>query len=343
MKACPASVSFRPAQAADVPALVELYLRVFEPLQPLYSYPLEAQVFRDKVLDHPDYDPAGAVVAEEDGRMIGYLLAGARTHPWSKKDPLAGCMICLLMVDAAHRRRGIGHALLERARAFARAKGKDLLTNHANPASPFSFFNGVQEDWRAARAFFEAEGFAEVEVSCTCRQNLAGFETSDEAQAKRAALEAEGYTIEPCGERCADALLEAAASHYFYWHWDCASKVRRIDFPFLETAFLSLRRENIYGPDDVIVAQRNGRVDSYVVMARNPGGPLAYLGPMWTRPDCQRKGFGTVVLQEALRREKEIHAVRVVDLWCSEPNAQGFYARNGFQIVGRWHEFEQRV
>jgi GNAT superfamily N-acetyltransferase len=135
-------------------------------------------------------------------------------------------------------------------------------------------------------------------------------------------------------------LLDAAASHYFYWHYDCLSKVKRIEFPFLETAFMSLRRENIYGPGDVIIAHKDGRVDAYVVMARNPGDGISYLGPMWTHPDVRGKGAGSVVLQEALRREKEIHGVKVVDLWCSEHNANNFYARNGFRIHTRWREYE---
>jgi GNAT superfamily N-acetyltransferase len=337
------SLSFREMKEEDIPPVLDLYHQVFESLKPVYSYPIDADIFRTKILEHPDFDPAGSIVAEENGEIIGYVLAGARTHALSDGDHLAGCIACLIMVRPERRRRGVGHELMNRVREFARAKGKDVITNHANPASPFSFFNGLQENWTEAAGFFKAEGFRVTETSCTCRQNISDFEINEFAREKRKELEAEGYTIEPCGEKTADILVNAAASHYFYWHYDCLGKVKRIEFPFLETAFMSLRRENIYGPEDVIIAHKDGRVDAYVVMARNPGEEISYLGPMWTHPDVRAKGAGSVVLQEALRREKEIHGVKVVDLWCSEHNANNFYARNGFKIHTKWQEWEQRI
>jgi GNAT superfamily N-acetyltransferase len=337
------SVVLRRMRKQDVPGLLDLYHEVFEPLRPIYSYPLDRDVFEAKVLDHADYDPAGSIVAQENGSIIGYVLAGARTHQLAESDPLAGCIICLLMVRAQKRRNGIGHALLERVRDFARAKWKDIITNHANPASPFSFFNGLQEGWDEAAAFFEAEGFRVAEVSCTCRQDISAFQVNEFASAKRSELEADGFIIQPCDGSTADMLLESAASHYFYWHLDCQSKVERVSFPFLETAFMSLRPESIFGPEDVIIAHKDGRVLAYVVMARNAGEDLAYLGPMWTHPDIRGRGAGSVVLQEALKREKEIHGVKTVDLWCSEHNATHFYARNGFEVLMRWSEWEQRL
>lgn len=340
MKTCPPSVRFRPLETYDVPQLLDLYHEVFSPLAPLYSYPLRAKTFREKVLAHPDYDPAGSLIAEQNGTLVGYILVGARTHPVHPKDDLPGSSICLLLVHPAWRRRGIGHELVERARAFARTKGKRLLTNHANPASPFSFFNGVQQGWSEAEAFFSAEGFRLAGRSCTCRLELASFSVSPQVQTMRSGLEAEGFVVEPCGTALAGALLRAAEGHYYYWYLDCKSKVCRTGFPFLETAFLSLERESIYGPDDVTVIRRGGSIVSFVVLARNPGERLAFLGPMWTHPEMQRRGLGSVVLQEALRREKETFGTSVVDLWCSEKNAIGFYARNGFSVVGHWTEWE---
>lgn len=295
------------------------------------------------MLEHPDYDPEGSLVAEEAGEAVGYALAGARTHRLGDQDPLTGCILALLFVRPDRRRRGIGHGLLERVRSFARARGRNLLTNHPNPASPFSFFNGVQEGWRDAEAFFAAEGFRVAGTSWTCRCNLRDLSTSPAIRERRAELEAEGYRLEPCTETTAPLLLEAAAEHYYYWSVDCRSKVDREAFPFLETGFLSLRKEAIYGPGDVTILHREGRVDAYVVSARNPQGEVAYFGPVWTRPSLQRRGLGSVVLREALRRERDEFSARVVDLWCGTLLAQGFYARNGFRRVRRWTEWEQSL
>ena len=163
------------------------------------------------------------------------------------------------------------------------------------------------------------------------------------ANRRRAELESDGYRLEPCTEATAPFLLAAAAEHYYYWWVDCRSKVDPQAFPFLETGFLSLRKDAIYKPKRSAVLHREGRIDAYVVAARNPGGETAYFGPVWTRPALQRRGLGTVVLQEALRRERDEFATRTVDLWCDEALARGFYDGNGFRIERRWSEWEQRL
>ena len=322
---------------------LDLYHQVFEPLAPCYSYPITGQAFAEHVLEHPDYDPEGSLAVVDEGEMVGYALVGARTHRINDRDPLTGCILSLIFVRPDRRRRGIGRALLEGVRAFARARGRDLLTNHPNPASPFSFFNGVQEGWQEARAFFAAEGFRITGRSWTCRCDLPAPDPAPEIERRRAHLVAEGYRLEACTDAIAAALLDAAAEHYFYWWADCRSKVERTAFPFLETAFLSLRKDAVHGPGDVTVLHRDGRVDAYVVSARNPGGRIAYFGPVWTRPSLQRQGLGSLVLQEALRRERDEFGTSVVDLWCDEALARGFYIPNGFRIERRWTEWEQRL
>ncbi len=339
----PNRVSFRSLCSADLPGLMDLYDEVFGSLDPLYSYPIDAARFEDRVLRHPDYDPRGSIVAEEGGRIVGYALGGVRTHRVLPSDPLEGCILCLLMVAPDRRRRGIGHALLERVLSFGRSFGRLRVTNHPNPASPFSFFNGVQEGWAEAEAFFAAEGFRRTGRSCTCRLYLETHRMPERTEVRLRELRGEGCRIEPCSETTAPMLLEAAASASFYWWLDCRSKVERIPFPFLETTFLSLPGEAIHGPGDVTILHREGRVESYVVMARDPAARIAYLGPMWTHPERRRLGLGSVVIQEALRREREEFGTRIVDLWCGEANARGFYAANGFRIVRRWTEWEREI
>jgi RimJ/RimL family protein N-acetyltransferase len=89
------------------------------------------------------YPHAAVLVAEaEDGRVVGRLSIARDQHPASRHVADLG-----LMVDAAHRRRGIGRALLEAGVEWARSAGVTKLELHVFP------WNG------AAIALYEDFGF----------------------------------------------------------------------------------------------------------------------------------------------------------------------------------------
>lgn len=74
---------------------------------------------------HPD---AAVFVAEDDGAIVGRLSVARDPHTASRHVADLG-----LMVAASHRRRGIGHALLEQAVAWARDAGVRKLELHVFP------------------------------------------------------------------------------------------------------------------------------------------------------------------------------------------------------------------
>ena len=74
---------------------------------------------------HPD---AAVFVAEDDGRLVARLSLSRDPHPASRHVADLG-----LMVDAEHRRRGIGRTLLEEAVVWARGAGIRKLELHVFP------------------------------------------------------------------------------------------------------------------------------------------------------------------------------------------------------------------
>ena len=74
---------------------------------------------------HPD---AAVFVAEDDGRLVARLSLSRDPHPASRHVADLG-----LMVDAGHRRRGIGRTLLEEAVVWARGVGIRKLELHVFP------------------------------------------------------------------------------------------------------------------------------------------------------------------------------------------------------------------
>ncbi|HEU0335742.1 MAG TPA: GNAT family N-acetyltransferase [Gaiellaceae bacterium] len=121
----------RPAEPSDAAALVELARSVGAEAGgwlltgDRWRSAGDERRFLRSVRGHPD---AAVFVAEVDGTVVGRLSLARDPHPASRHVADLG-----LMVAAAHRRRGIGRALLERAVAWARSAGVRKLELHVFP------------------------------------------------------------------------------------------------------------------------------------------------------------------------------------------------------------------
>ncbi len=123
-------------------------------------------VLERHVLSKPYFDPAGLVIAEEDGTPIGFSHVGF--GPNQRETVLARAIgvVCLVAVRPAFRRRGIGSELLRRAEAFLRERGAQTIEfGNAKPVNPFYFgiYGGSDQpgllDTDGAGAFLEKRGY----------------------------------------------------------------------------------------------------------------------------------------------------------------------------------------
>ena len=139
------------AAVEDIPALLDLLRQVgqvhhrgrpdlFRPDAQKYD-----EIALEALLRRPDRP---IFVAREGASVLGYAFC---VHKETAGDPVLTDRRTLyiddLCVDAAHRRRGVGTALLAHVRAYARERGFDDVTLNV-----WAF----NED---ARAFYAAQGF----------------------------------------------------------------------------------------------------------------------------------------------------------------------------------------
>ena len=128
-----ASVVLRPAESDDVPAIAEVFRASREAAMPwlpaLHTPDEDLAFFGGQVREHAAY------VAELDGRLVGFAVVDEATHELDH-----------LYLAPDVRRRGIGRALLDHARA-----------RHDGPLELWAFAGN-----RAARDFYAVCGAVEL-------------------------------------------------------------------------------------------------------------------------------------------------------------------------------------
>lgn len=134
----PLVIRYRRFRNDDPPKLVEVWNEVFTGRG---SYKLHGTSQLEKcAFAKPYFDPDGFVVAEENGRVVGFGHAGFGPNNTELTISTNLGVLCSIGVTASHRRRGIGTKLLESCEKYLRKKGaRTLFAGPMRPLSPFYF------------------------------------------------------------------------------------------------------------------------------------------------------------------------------------------------------------
>lgn len=139
-----------------------------------------SNVLERHVVSKSYFDPAGLIIAEENGKRIGFVHAGF--GPNQRETMLARHqgIVCVIAVRTSHQRRGIGSELLKRAEAYLRERGAQSITaGLLKPITPFYFgiyggsdLPGVLASEKAAGPFLEKHGYRPFETTLICQRFL---------------------------------------------------------------------------------------------------------------------------------------------------------------------------
>jgi ribosomal protein S18 acetylase RimI-like enzyme len=172
-------VQFRCFRNTDPPALLEIWNEALVgrgAVRLRGSLPLEYAVFAK-----PYFDPAGLIVAEEDGTCAGFVHAGFGANETESALSYASGVTCVLAVRPALQRRGIGSALLRRAEEYLRQGGaRALYVGPHRPLDPFylglyggSELPGLLDSDAAGSAFLARHGYVAGKATAVFQRRLA--------------------------------------------------------------------------------------------------------------------------------------------------------------------------
>ena len=150
------AVHVRPARPGDHAAVLGLAGRLTEGVAPWRDPAGVATAVRgwvEQALATTGADDRAILVAERDGRVVGFVTVAEQQHWSGGQDAYVG----ELAVEHDQERAGVGRALVDAARGWAVGRGLTRLTLSTGAANA------------RARAFYAALGFDEEDVRLTLR------------------------------------------------------------------------------------------------------------------------------------------------------------------------------
>ena len=307
------AITIRPFGATDLAPVVALWNRCVtkDPIT-------EERFWQFFLLDH-NFDPEGALVAEANGRVVGFLQAMYRKYPMGTlgTDPNTG-WITIFFVDPDFRRQGIATRLLETGLDFLRSKGRKVVM--CNGYAPYYIFPGVDVEYEAANAFLQQHGFAVLSEPVAMGMRLEGVRMPEQVRQRYEALKAEGYEVRPFRREDTLPLLAFVEKHFPHW----------------TTSIIDgLQHNNM----ETLIATCNGEIVGYTEWENTytdpPKGAAGRFGPFGVAPDQRNKGIGAVIFYTLIERVTGNGHRYLWFGWAGGRNLH-FYERAGCQVTRRF-------
>lgn len=313
-------MNIRPYAPDDLPAIVHLWNRC------LTKDPISEDRFWHHFLLDPNFDPEGTLVAEMEGRLVGFLQAVARQHPMPPLglEPDRG-WLTVFFVDPDHRRAGVGSALLAAGLGYLRDLGRREVW--CNGYAPIYIAPGVDVDYTDAQQFLLARQFEPAGEAVAMGMRLEGVRMPLAVETRRDHLQAEGFEIRAFRRPDTLPLIAFSERH----------------FPEYGTTILDgLQRGN----EEIIVATFNGDVVGFTQWENTytdpPAGAEGRFGPFGVRPDLRDRGLGSVIFYTLIER---VLAGGTRYLWFGWAGGRNlsFYERAGCEVTRRFRLFRRAL
>lgn len=173
-------IRFRAFRNKDVPALIEL---APHPAGSRGPGGVGHSLMEEWVLSSPLFDAQGLIVAEEEGRVVGFIHGGFGPNDRRTDVSRSHGFICWVAVRDEYRRHGVGHELVAQCEKYLLAHGaSDVSVPAPWGVKPFYLgfhtalgISAVESDKSSLRQFFEGQGYGIASHTCWFSCDLQQF------------------------------------------------------------------------------------------------------------------------------------------------------------------------
>lgn len=290
-------------------------LRLWNEARP--SDPITARVFRRKVILDVNFDPEGYLMAEADGRPVGFVYVIVRRAPLDNDGDMETGVATIngfgMLPDAPS---GTGEALLAAGETWAKQHGAAKMIHSSY--KPYYFTQGfdVEREQRYIDLFLSC-GYSVTGESYAREIDLLSYQISDEVRQARVRAEAQGFAFGPLSD---ETLLSFWQFMNFFQPASWRIRLRQ-----------SLRDSDDYGR--VRVVTYRGEVVGFTTFWDPDGSPERF-GPFGVRGDFRGMKLGQILLSDCLY---EMKARGLHSAWMQSTGkgsaADHVYAKAGFRVI----------
>ena len=290
----------------------------------LVKDPINLEVFERKVLLDPNFEAEGFLLAEDEGRLLGFSYNIFREYPLLRgeveQDKDRGWIVAFGLVPEAHH-RDVSDSLIQASLEYHKSKGKKVVLY--SPYIPNYFFPGIDADSypREYDALIR-NGFTEVKEAEALAMDASlwpDFEHPSDIVEREERLRHEGIEVKVLTTEYLYPLMKFL-KEYFQGDW----------YRHALELLLHNRKKQLF------IAVKRREVVGYCQFWDGEGYewymPGSHFGPLGVREDVRGKGIGTVLLHRCLEAMKENGIHTAFLLWTGK-EARRLYERFGFKVT----------
>ena len=313
-----------------LPAVLRLWNESVASGEVVYK-PMTAEAFQAKFLASPHYSPEYSLVAEEFGRVIGFIhgICKKTFLPRETHENTPG-YLTVIFVERAHRRRGVGKALLQAlTNAFMQAGKRMVSCSGNNPVSlPWLVPGTPNHDHNNAPGmdidcsgypFLLSQGFEDKYSEVAMYLDLKNYVPVQDLRQRREKLLAEGI---------------ATGRYDVSLQYDFDRMCSRVGSEYWRKVLLD--ETHSPAPRPILAATHQGYIVGFTGPVDKEESGRGWFTGICTDPEYERRGIATVLFN-LLMQEFILEGAAFSTLFTGKDNhAQRLYLKTGFQVVRRF-------
>lgn len=305
------TVRIRSFQGKDTQALIDLWN------SSIPSDGITRDLLERKVLLDANFDSEGLLLAENEDRLLGFMLCIIRHIPKEKmglQEELG--WIPMTGVHPDYRRQGIATNIWLSAEAFFKKRNRKTI--FVGAYSPNYFIPGIDlKIYAEAVRFFEKQGFTRGDTLLSMDASIVTFQIPEKILQTEERLTQEGITIQHYRRELLIPYMEFMKK-YMSGGWTRLAREN-----------LSLLTIGKFKEEQIMLAIKGNEVIGYAQFEEE------HFGPFGVREDYQGKGIGTVILAKTIQTMHHRGHHSAWFLW-TDDKAAHVYQKVGFKETRRF-------